>query len=906
MDGTVSPIALAWRAFGGLEGGTMQPTIFSFVWRYSKRQQIMLIGLTALSFPFLYLSLDLPKTIINEAIGGDDFPRKLFGLEFVPELQQLEYLWALSGLFLALVFINGGFKYAVNVYRGVVGERMLRRLRYLLLGRITRFPMSQYRRISQGELISMVTGETEPLGGYIGDCLALPVFQGGTLITILIFMFMQDWKLGLAAIALYPVQGWLIPKLQRKVNLLKKARVVRVRKLSERIGEVVNGIQDVHAHDTSQFELADLSEHLGEIYRIRYEIYRQKFLIKFLNNFIAQITPFFFYSIGGYLVISGDLTLGALVAALAAYKDLSSPWKELLNHYQVKEDARIKYELLTETFEPEGMLDESKQLVEPTVKAPFEGELIATNLNLREELDSSFVTGATFRSKLQGNLAIVGPGGSGAQRLATLIAGINQPLSGGLAIGGHDLPALPETVTGRRIAYVSQEPRLRSGTLRDNLFYTLKHRPIREREYADDERDAHAWRVREAELSGNSPFDIRAEWIDYSAAGVAGAEELTARAVDVLTLVNLDQDVYQLGLNGGIDADAQPDLSARIMDARRELRHRLRDPKIAELVELFDAEHYNTNLSVGENLVFGTSVDPSLEPAVLHTSDYMRKVLYETDLMNDFLVIGRTVAELMVELFADVPADSELFEQFSFISADDLPEFRNMLARTEEGKTEGLLSEDRTMMLSLPFQLVVARHRLGLIDDDLQARILDARKRFAQGFGNGAPDVEFYDSDRYSPNGSIQDNILFGRLAYGRARSAQLIGELIKEVVDKLGLVQPLMEVGLNFEVGIAGSRLSATQRQKVAIARCVLKRPDLLIVDGATAALDNATQMKIMQNLFEESRGRGLIWVLHRASLAEQFDLTVVLEDGKVAQQGKFAELNMPGTVLAELVEQD
>ena len=294
----------------------------------------MLLALTALSFPFLYFSLDLPKTIVNEAIGGSEFPKVLFGYE----LDQLDYLLTLSGAFLILVFVNGGFKYAVNVYRGVVGERMLRRLRFQLVGHVLRFPIPHFRRVSQGEVVSMVSAETEPLGGFIGDCLALPAFQGGTLITILVFMFVQDWVLGLAAIALYPIQAWLIPKLQRKLNQLKKKRVVLVRKLSERIGEVVNGVQEIHAHDTSQLELADFSERLGGIYEVRYQIYKQKFFIKFLNNFIAQITPFF-YSIGGYLVITGDLTLGALVAALAAYKDLSAPWKELLNYYQILEDA---------------------------------------------------------------------------------------------------------------------------------------------------------------------------------------------------------------------------------------------------------------------------------------------------------------------------------------------------------------------------------------------------------------------------------------------------------------------------------------------------------------------------------------------------------------------------------------
>lgn len=884
----------------------MESSIFKFVWRYSKRQQIMLLALTAISFPFLYFSLDLPKTIINEAIGGQEgeFPKTILGFE----LDQLDYLFVLSAAFLALVFINGGFKYAVNVYRGFVGERMLRRLRYQLVGHVMRFPLPHFRRVSQGEVVSMVSAETEPLGGFIGDCLALPAFQGGTLLTILVFMFVQDWVLGTAAIALYPAQGWLIPKLQRKLNLLKKQRVVLVRKLSERIGEVVSGASEVHTHDTSQLELADFSERLGDIYAVRYQIYKQKFFIKFLNNFIAQITPFFFYSIGGYLVITGDLTLGALVAALAAYKDLSSPWKELLNYYQILEDARIKYDLLAETFQPDGLMDEDKQLGDPPITTPFEGEFVATNLNVREEADDSFITGATFRFGVTDKVAIVGPGGSGAQRLATILAGLNQPISGNVTVAGHDVPALPETVTGRRFAYVSQEPKLRSGTLGDNLLYSLKHRPaVTDGETGAAEDEQAAWRRTEAELSGNSPYDVRADWIDYAGAGVDGTQGLTERAIEVLGLVDMDSDIYTLGLNGTIDPVAHPELAESIMRARAELRESLvEDPSTAELVEPFDRAQFNTNLSVAENLLFGTPRDETLDIDALHTNDYVRKVLNESELMSDFLVIGRAVAELMAELFADVPPDSELFEQFSFISADDLPEFRAMLSRTESGKTEGLLPEDRTMMLSLPFKLVVARHRLGLIDEQLQTRIVAARELFATGFGLGPPDVEFYDHDTYSAKGSIQDNILFGRLAYGRARSAQQVGRLIRDMVDKLGLRQAIMEVGLGFNVGIAASRLSAAQRQKLAIARCVLKRPDVMIIDEATAAFDNATQARIMDNLLAEFSDRGLIWVLHSASLATKFGHVVVVDDGRVVQAGNFDELNQPGTTLGDLVAAD
>ena len=73
------------------------------------------------------------------------------------------------------------------------------------------------------------------MGGFIGDAFVTPVFQGGTLLTIIVFMFMQDPVLGAAAVALYPVQGYAIPKLQRKVNQLGKRRVRTVREVADRV-----------------------------------------------------------------------------------------------------------------------------------------------------------------------------------------------------------------------------------------------------------------------------------------------------------------------------------------------------------------------------------------------------------------------------------------------------------------------------------------------------------------------------------------------------------------------------------------------------------------------------------------------------------------------------------------------
>src|SRR6266849_252499 len=270
------------------EGGDLEPSIYRFILKHSMRQQIVLLVLTLASFPFLYYSLKLPKTIINRAIDGKHFPQTFLGIDF----DQVPYLMVLCGIFLALVFINGAFKYYINTYKGQLGERMLRRFRYLLYVRLLRFPPSYFQKNSSAQIIPMITVECEQLGGFIGDAFVTPLFQGGQLLTMLFFMFMQDATLGVAAIALYPIQGYIIPKLQAKVNQLQKRRVRTIRQVADRVQDSAAGIIEIQANDTVKLQLTDFAHILGVIYDIRFEIYQRKFFTKFLNNFLGQLTPF--------------------------------------------------------------------------------------------------------------------------------------------------------------------------------------------------------------------------------------------------------------------------------------------------------------------------------------------------------------------------------------------------------------------------------------------------------------------------------------------------------------------------------------------------------------------------------------------------------------------------------------
>ena len=211
----------------------MEKGLFGFIWKYSARQQIYILLITVLSYPVVYFLLELPKLIVNDAVQGEEFPRTVFGFDF----DQIPYLVLLCATFLLLVVVSNGLKFYLNVYKGRLGERMLRRLRFELFQRVLRFRLPHFRKVSSGEIIPMITSEVEDVGGYIGEAFALPAYQGGMLVVQLGFIFMQDPLLGLAAISSYPIQGYVIPKLQKKVVLLSRKRVKNIRVVADKIGE---------------------------------------------------------------------------------------------------------------------------------------------------------------------------------------------------------------------------------------------------------------------------------------------------------------------------------------------------------------------------------------------------------------------------------------------------------------------------------------------------------------------------------------------------------------------------------------------------------------------------------------------------------------------------------------------
>ena len=856
----------------------MESSIYKYILRYSRKEQVLILLATVLSMPLIYYSLEIPKLIINQAIGGDGIPATILGID----ITQISYLLILSFAYLALSIVNGGIKYHLNVYRGVLSERLLRRLRYELYSRVLRFPIPHFKRISQTEVVPIITAETEPLGGFFSDAFALPAFQGGLLLTYLAFIFNQDVFLGFAATAIYPLQMYVIPKLQKKVNELARRRVLTVRALASRISEAFSGATEIRSLDTSKYERAEITDRLGSLFEIRKELYKRKFFIKFLNNFLSKITPFFFYLVGGYFVINGQLSLGALVAVLAAFKDLAEPWKELLKYYQTKEAIRVKYSQIINQFQPAHLLDEDLLDRDTTTVQPIQGVLQTKGLVLQEDSGVKHIDGVSFEFPVSQHMAIVGPSGCGKEELAQLIARIVSPTRGQLTIGGENIGEFSVSMASRRIGYAGQSAYLFSGSVLDNILYGLKNRPLTS---AASSAELSSTRV-EAALTGNSEFDIGLPWMNLYSAGVESNSALENKAIDLLSTVELESYIYDLGLRSKLTQQPNAELEEKLLLARQKISHELVNGELNNLVELFDYNKYNTNLPIGDNLLFGIPRDNSTTNDLI-SQPYVIKTLSKSGLLDELVSVGKKAAETMVELFSDLPPSHDFFNRFSFISSDDLPQYKLLLNRIDVDGIHSINEDERDQLLSVALLLVSAQHRLDILDEQLQKNIVSARHQLANGMPAKLRDsIIPFSVDHYNTESSVQDNILFGKLAFGQARAEERIGSLIRSVIEDMGFYHDVMQLGLSFDVGIGGANIASDQRQKIGLARALIKVTDILVVNDAVGQLDKESQRRIIDNVQQLRGERGIIWVLSRESLANNFKQTLMLEKGKVVKQ--------------------
>jgi ATP-binding cassette, subfamily B, bacterial len=223
------------------------------------------------------------------------------------------------------------------------------------------------------------------------------------------------------------------------------------------------------------------------------------------------------------------------------------------------------------------------------------------------------------------------------------------------------------------------------------------------------------------------------------------------------------------------------------------------------------------------------------------------------------------------------------------------PVLRDLTFRAAPGETVGIAGptgSGKTTLVKLLLRLYDVGGGAVRVDglDVRDARLADLRRRIA-----------LVSQDVYLFHGTVRENVAYGVRAEGRGDPTQEEIEHATRLAHLHDFIASLPR-GYDTLVGERGIKLSGGQRQRLSIARAILKDAQVLVLDEATSSVDTETERAIQENLTRLTRGRTALVIAHRLSTIRHADRIVVLEDGRVAEEGHHDDLVARGGTYADL----
>ncbi len=308
--------------------------LYAFAWRESWCRQAWAVGLSVTVAVLSVVPLELQRRIVDSAIGNKD----------------LSLLIALCTIFACVIVLQGGFKYFMRMARVEIAEATMRSLRQRTFcgmknngddaAEIETAQQSENGKSGSGTAVSIIAAEVKPLGGFIGESFSVPVSEGGILIAVFCYMLVVQPAVAAAAIAVFLPQMIFVPILQAKINVYAQKQTEELREVGNAIGE--DG--EIESVDNTQ-------KRISRVFDLQMSRFRLKYILKLLTNLLNHTASLVVLGFGGWMVVKGEIEVGAVVAFLTGVERAAGPWREMVTFYRAASDAAMRCSLIDDALQ---------------------------------------------------------------------------------------------------------------------------------------------------------------------------------------------------------------------------------------------------------------------------------------------------------------------------------------------------------------------------------------------------------------------------------------------------------------------------------------------------------------------------------------------------------------------------
>lgn len=293
------------------------------IWRLSGRTQILLIGLSIAVSVLAAAPLHFQKQLVNGLTYGISS----------------HGLFVLGGQYALAVLVTILLKAALKYRSAMLGEDIVRRIRQRVFSGYAKDRANSGATTASGTVVSMLTAEAEGVGHFVGEAIASPLLQIGTLLSVLLYIGAGEPILGLFMFAMIAPQVVIIVFAQRSMNVLVRNRLELLRTAADKAVDREGAVP----HES-------VLEAFDDVFEARRRIHVVKISLKMILNGFTALGTVGTLVLGGWLVLHGDTDVGTVVAALSGLARIARPWNDLIAFYRTLSIVRVRSALMEETM----------------------------------------------------------------------------------------------------------------------------------------------------------------------------------------------------------------------------------------------------------------------------------------------------------------------------------------------------------------------------------------------------------------------------------------------------------------------------------------------------------------------------------------------------------------------------